>query len=257
MRGGSILVLMLAAAGAACRPAASGNESAGTAATRPAGPAATIALASAGGADCAARWNGEAATQAAITERSDRLLEQAIRAIGGIAALTEENMPFVRVEAPTAMAYACVGTTLRALQTAGFASVVLRPAGGAGEDARADFFLDTAPSSGPARANMTIAADGLTWNGTPTDLKGIRANLRLVTRGLEEPAPGQDIQSFDAVPPIVDAAPPAAFVVTVAPDVAFGALHALLRTIGDAGQTATLRSCAGPAGPRGAAIPGC
>lgn len=253
MRSGAMLVLALAAACAACRPGASGNETSNRSGPPPSGPepAVTVTLASSRGADCSARWDGEAVTQAAITSRSVALLDQTIQRLGGVEYLTLENMPVVRVEAPAAMAYACVGATLRSLQNSGFASVLLRPAGGEGQDAHAQFFLDTAPSLGPALANMTIGPGRLTWNGTPTDLSGIRDNVRVMSHGPEEVAPGQG-----GAPPAV-VSPRASYVVTAARDTRFGDLHALLRTIDDAEQTATLRSCAGPAGAQGEPIPGC
>jgi hypothetical protein len=254
----TILALALAAALAGCGPSGSGNETANRAASAPSGPepAVTITLASSPGADCSAKWDGAAVAQEAITERSFALLDQTIRSVGGVEQLTLDNMPVIRVEAPAAMAYACVGATLRSLQRSGFASAVLRPAGGDGQDAHAEFFLDTAPSPGPALANMTVGRGALTWNGTRSNLGGIRDNLQIMAHGVEEPPPGQDATSFDQIPRDI-VSPRASYIVTVARDASFGEVHALLRTVDNAGQTATLRSCAGPAGAQGDAIPGC
>lgn len=66
----------------------------------------------------------------------------------------------------------------------------------------------------------------------------------------DEAPPGQDLETSEA-------APPNAYVVTVASDVSFGELHALVRAIDEGGRTATLRGCAGPAGTQGDVIPGC
>jgi len=253
MRCGSILVLTLAALAASCRPGPSATDLSGKAAEGPSGPEPVATIAVAAAADgCATRWNGEPVNQTTIAERSITTLEQAIQAGGGgNAIITEENLPVVRVEAAAGLAYACIGATLRTLQHSGFPWVALRPTGG-DRDAHADFFFETVAETGTPPGNIAIGRGSLAWNGTPTDLAGVRTHIQALARGGAEAPPGMaDLQSS------LVAGPPNDVVVTVARDVAFGELHALLRAIEEAGQRGTLRSCAGPAAAQGQTIPGC
>lgn len=250
MRTSFLAVAALALASSACKPMAPGNRSSREASGPE--PAATITLASRGGSDCAARWNGEAVTQEAIMQRGVAALEAGIRAVGGAANISEETIPFVRIEAPADMAYACLGTTLASLQRAGFAWIVLRPVGG-GADARADFFIgDMPPPPVPPPPNVVIGRGSLSYQGAPSSLSAIAADIRRLSEG-EAPPPGQDPAS--GPPPATSA--PNGFIVQVASDVAFGELHALARTVAEEGQTATLYGCAGPTGPSWLALPAC
>lgn len=254
MRTGPLLVLALALACTACDQIPFGNgwaEANGSEdSARPGAraPVATITLASAGGTDCSARWNGEAVSQDEIVGRGVAALDEAIRAAGGVGNITEQNLPFVRVEAPAAMAYSCVGPTLATLQRSGFAWAVLRPTDGGGPDARADFLIADLPEPVVPPIGATIGRGSLTLGGRPTDLAGIRAHFRALREG-EEPPP--EAARMDAPPPVTSA--PNGFLVEVARDATFGEVHALVRTVAEAGETATLYSCAGPEGPQGTA----
>lgn len=244
MRWRSILALALVAICSACKPMVIGNRTDGEGTSRE--PIATIALASSGGNDCSARWNGEAVTQEAISQRGIAALEEAIRTVGGVANITQENLPFVRIEAPPAMAYPCLGATLGTLQRSGFAWVALRPAGG-GPDSRVDFLVAGMPEPpvdpGP---NVVIGQGSLVYRGQASSLAAIRADLAALSRG-EEPPP--EARATDVPPPITSA--PNGFLVEVGQDVPYIELYALARAVAEAGQTATVYSCAGPAGPHG------
>jgi hypothetical protein len=178
-------------------------------------------------------------------------LEEAIRAVGGVANVNEQNLPFVRVEAPPAMAYACLGATLGSLQRSGFAWILLRPAGGGGPDTRVDFLIPNMPPPpvdlGPT---VVIGRGSLVYHGAPSNLAAIQADLRASSRN-EEPPP--EATATEVPPPVTSA--PNGFIVEVARDVPIGELHALARVVAEAGQTATLYSCAGPEGPQG--VPAC
>ena len=253
MRTGLGIALLLAMGCSACNPSAIVNQMTGRDGSKAQGrePVATIALASAGGNDCSARWDGAAVTQDAILQRGVAVLEEAIRAVGGVANITEQNLPFVRVEAPPAMAYTCLGPTLGTLQRSGFAWIVLRPAGGGGPDARVDFVIPNMPPPpidlGPT---AVIGRGSLVYHEEPSNLAAIQADLRALSR---DEVPPPEATATDVPPPVTSA--PNGFVVEVARDVPFGELHALARVVAEAGQTATLYSCAGPLGPHD--IPAC
>ncbi|HEY5710763.1 MAG TPA: hypothetical protein VIT38_02610 [Allosphingosinicella sp.] len=243
MRSGLGVALALAIACSACKPMVVANRSDGEGTTRE--PIATISLASNGGNDCSVRWNGEAVTQDAISQRGIAALEEAIRTVGGVANINEQNLPFVRVEAPPAMAYPCLGATLGTLQRTGFAWVALRPAGGGGPDARVDFLVANMPpppvDPGPT---VVIGRGSLIYHDAPSSLAAIRADLSALSRD-EEPPP--EARATDVPPPVTSA--PNGFVVEVGRDVPFIELYALARVVAEAGQTATLYGCAGPEGP--------
>jgi len=246
MRPRPCIAIGLAILCSACKPAAIVNrvkgDSAGTGEKQ---PVATIALAASATGDCQARWNGEAVTQAAVVQRGISVLEQAIREAGGIEAITEESLPFVRIEAAPAMAYACIGATLRSLQSTGFPGAQLRPAGG--RNARVEFFIENVPASILAATTIEVGRGALSWNGTATNLSGLRAYVQAMAAGEDSVPPQPD----RTPPPVVALAPPGQIVVRVARDAPFGELQAVLATLADGQQTATLMSCAGPSGPPG------
>lgn len=208
MRLGSAFIFMLAALAAGCAPGSGGNAS-GNGAEAASAPTVSASLA---GSACVLRWNGEVASAEAITARAVEVMQQAIAAAGGLASVTEDNMPFARIEAAPDTPYACFGTAIDALRRAGFAKAELpapqRGVGGAGM--RAAIILG-AFSGTPPQVTVTLGADGrIEWNGENVDL----AVLRQRARGLEQdhapseapppPPPG----AAGSVPPPVEVLPP-------------------------------------------------
>ncbi|HEV2817939.1 MAG TPA: hypothetical protein VGW40_12050 [Allosphingosinicella sp.] len=237
MRAGPGVALGLAIFCSACKPASRADMER---------PVATVAMTSSAARGCEARWNGVVVSQQAIVEYGIAALERALlRAGGGDAMITHEALPLVRVEAAPAIAYACVGATLRSLQQAGFPYALLRPAGG--RDTRVDFFLEYVSDPINGDTMIEVGRGSLGWNGTATDLAGIRGHVQAMPQ-----------------PPLTGT-PPSLMVgtaldqlaVRVAPDASFGELQALLATLAEMEQTAILMSCAGPFGPPGVARPPC
>ncbi len=127
MRFAPLLVFALLSA---CSPPGSKNDpQPDGSAPQANGPAATISVASGPEGNCTAKWDGVELSQAAIRERATQLLMARIEAIGGPAAITQDNLPFLRVEAAPAMRWPCAGQILASLQHAGYAEALLRPTG--------------------------------------------------------------------------------------------------------------------------------
>lgn len=175
--------LVLAVLGA-CSPSGSSNEAQvdGTLATA-SGPAATISLASDNPANCTAKWDGVELSQAALGNRAQQLVFSRIEAIGGPAAITQDNLPYLRVEAPAAMRWPCAGQILAILQHAGFAEALLRPTGVRdGPDQRLQLPI------GSDAANPThlfpVNADGaVKQDGQPHDRPALREFARANSAG--------------------------------------------------------------------------
>lgn len=245
MRFTSALGLMLAGLAAGCAPGggnASGNEA--NAVSAP-----TVSAALAGGA-CVLRWDGELANAEAITRRGVAVLERAIAAVGGIANITEENMPVARFEATPDTPYSCFGPALMALKASGFAMAEL-PApqhgvGGAGRPAQLGLVnLDETPPG----VTLALGAGGrISWNDEPMELAALRSRVsggggRVTqfgeTRPREEPAPGPPGAS--GVPEMVEERPPpGAFALAPEPDLSFAEFLAVVQAVFEGGEIATL-----------------
>lgn len=120
--------LMSLALVGACSPSGSTDDPAnGDTSSAANGPAATIALASTPAGACEARWDGTKMSADAVGERGLQLLMDRLDALGGPAAATLDNMPFVRVEAPAATRWPCVGPILASLAHSGYGKAWLRP----------------------------------------------------------------------------------------------------------------------------------
>lgn len=235
-----IAALVLLAACAACAPSDAGNGTpneavAGTVGPSPrrgpGDPAATIAIVPGQGTDCTAQWDGEAVTPERLRERGMAVLQEGIERIGGVRRLTEENIPFVRLEAPAEAPWSCVAPTLESIRRTGFAHVALAPAGGAAPDQRVHFLIEI-PQSAESRPSVVVEMareGGLTWNGAAIDLDGFGARVR---------ARGGDV------------APPGDFVVIPSGATRFAELHALLQVAGRARAEVALGGCRGLGGGR-------
>lgn len=214
---------------ASCGPAAEENRSGVlllNRSDRPA-PLATVTLASAGGEDCTARWNGEAVTRDRLLERSIQAVEGAIAAVGGIRNITESTVPIVRVTAPAGLRFACLRAMLDSIERAGIPGVEL--VADAREPALADFPMS---DSGTDTASYIINIDSAgrpTWNGQATDLAGVRVRTRAALTAVAA-APGQ---------------------LAVVPDDAatFGSVYDVVRAAGEAGLSPMLARDSAPPPP--------
>jgi len=172
-------------------------------------------------------------------ERSVLLLERAIAAAGGVEQITEETIPYLRVEAAPDVTFACVGPMLNSLQRAGFSKIALRPAGSAEQPHFAYFPLSEAEPAFPPDT-IAIGADGrMTWNGAEIDLAGLRARVRRIGGVPEEPLPPPDLEV--APPPVVaDALPPGSITVELSREATFIAIYRVAQTLAGEGETALL-----------------
>ena len=179
---------------------------------------------------CEARWNGEPVTPDQILARSVALLEAAIERIGGPQNATEDNIPYLGVEAIPETSWRCMAPTLFALQRSGMIKIELR-------DALVFFAYNAQGVAEPTAASVDIGANGrIAWNGEPVDMNGLRAHVRAL--GDEASAP--DNLFFD-----------------VAPEATFLDLYAAARAVDDEGGRATLTGCGGPIGPYRPGAPQC
>jgi biopolymer transport protein ExbD len=228
MRRGLIGMALLAAS---CSPPGDGNGSDGAGAARGPEPTAVIAAAGGGEGGCSFSWNGEEVTQDQLLERGVMAIQRAIEEVGGIEALTDKNMPFLRLEAASNAPYSCTGPALRAMERAGFADVVLRPSADRAADHRIDLPLGPPPASRHPEMVpiiVRIEKDGrLTWDGTAIDSAGLRERLG-AARSM---------------------APPVDLFVAPSADSDFMALYETMRTIEAENMEATLSGCAGTPGP--------
>ncbi|HST37331.1 MAG TPA: hypothetical protein VLK25_11965 [Allosphingosinicella sp.] len=196
---------------------------------------ATVTLAS-NGSDCTARWNGEAVTAEALTNRGFALLERAIAAAGGIDQIRIESLPFLRLEAPPELGFDCAARMLGAIQRAGFDRVALKPAGSPDQPEFAHFQLENAP---PAPIATTIAVgpgERMTWNGAPIDLAGLRTRAGVAGGGEvvpEEPLPPPPGSGQDVPPPVV--APPGAVTLAPSSEASFIAVYRAIQVLTRAG----------------------
>ena len=229
MRYSPICAVLLAAS---CSPAGAENEAAAGAAGRR--PAATVTVLSDAGLDCTVRWDGEAVSLDALLDKSVKLMARAMDEVG-IDKVTEETLPYLRLEAAGDVPYGCTGPALRQMQRAGLGHVVLRPAGGSAGDQRADFPLDPDGPS-PSRAIFRLAKGGRTsWDGAAVDRAGLAERARLAR----------------SMAPQVD------LIVAPSPGSDFKTLHDALRAIEQEKLEAVLAGCAGTDGPAFATAPLC
>jgi hypothetical protein len=197
---------------------------------------ATVTISS-NGSDCTARWNGEAVTAQALTDRGFALLEQAIEAAGGIDHVRIESLPFLRVEAAPQLGFDCAARMLGAIQRAGFDRVALKPAGSPEQPEFAHFPLGSAP---PAPIATTIAVgpgERMTWNGEPIDLAGLRTRAGVAGGGEavpEEPVPPPPGSGQDVPPPVV--APPGAVTLAPSNEASFIAVYRAIQVLTRAGS---------------------
>lgn len=218
-----VLALMLAA----CEPPAETSGSAGGAAnaalSRPDLPEAggTLALSAAGAGGCVARWNGEAVTREQLLDRAAAAIERAIAAVGGVQNISAEAIPVVRVEGPSEMGFACVGTMLAPVQRAGFARLILAPAGAAEPELVALPLTEIGPP--PPTGVIRIGAGGrMTWNNESIGLAGLTERARRMG-------------GLDATP-----APPGELEIRPAREASFGSVHAAVRAVREGNMQATL-----------------
>lgn len=208
MRSRLILALTLACCAACGRSGGDdggndgGNEGAVAGVPPEAGapaPAATLSLVATGEGGCAARWDGRAVSREAILLRGVALIDRAANAAGGVQHLTEETLPYIRVEAPARLSFACAGPVLANLQRAGLLKLALHVAG-SGEEPRIVHFplMDIDPP--PPSVTVAIGADGrLAWNREAVDLGGLSERARAMSFGADVPAPPGELAIVPAV----------------------------------------------------------
>ena len=228
MRFGPALALILAGLTLACSPRSGPDNSA-----KPADAAGPIVSAE-GGANgaCTLRWNGEAASAEAVTTRGVALVQEAIAAAGGIASLTEEDMPTARIEADADTPYACFGQALTALRRAGFPNAELPAQGGArpAKVALASF------SSMPSEVTVTLGAgERFRWNDEAVDLAGLGTRARQLDRGGAPPEERPPSPSGAAAPPPVVRLATGDILLAPAPDLNFASFAAAVRVLVDRG----------------------
>lgn len=189
-------------------------------------PAAVISADSIGRSACSLRWNGDSVTNDAVLERSVELLEKFISRVG-LDNVTEDNLPYLRLEAGAHVPYSCIGPALRTIQRAGFTYVILREAGSEAGDGRAHFFVDGAmPEGKPPLAIIRVGpADRLMWDRTRIDLIKL-AQFLDVAEAMDDALNG--------------------LVVAPSADVEFGALLAVMRRLWATLIPAVLPDCAMP-----------
>jgi hypothetical protein len=223
-------LIVLIATFAACAPRGAGNETGNAVEVNAGQPEATLSVAAAQGGVCAMRWDGTAVTSEQARARGTAVLEAAIARLGGIENITEDNLPYVRLEAPSGAALPCVAPALGALQRAGFPKIALRPAGGRPvSDAIAMLLFDEEGREvRPSTIVALGAGGGMTLNGQPVDLAGLSARA---------PAGAPSGETFD------ERGPPGDFVIAMSAEATFGAAYEALRTAGHSGGEVWLTGC--------------
>lgn len=232
------LSILLASCSQLVGNAFGGNDAADQSSPRSGGVegSATVTLAS-NGSDCTARWNGEAVTAEALTNRGFALLEQAVEAAGGIDRVRLESLPFLRVEAPPELGFDCAARMIGAIQRAGFDRVALKPAGSPDQPEFAHFELGSAPPA-PIETRIVVGpGERMTWNGEPVDLAGLRARAAVPGGGEavpEEPVPPPPGSGEEVPPPVM--APPGAVTLAPSGEASFIAVYRALQVLNRAGS---------------------
>lgn len=139
---------------------------------------ATLALAAGGPGNCAARWDGQPATQQQVLDRSAAAVGRAIDRAGGIANLTGETLPALAVTAPADLPFACADSFLAPVRRAGVVTLLLNVDGGQ-EAALADFTLSDIGAPPPTIVLAVGAGGRLTWNGEAVALDALPERVRL------------------------------------------------------------------------------
>jgi len=183
---------------------------------------AVVAVSAAPGGECAMRLDGRPVTRDALVEALATRLQAAIAALGGIQAVNFDNLPEVRIEAASAMPYACISRALGNIEDTGAASIVLRVADdNKNGDVPADLFLSTASTYPPTSVIELGPDDSIQWNRRAADRETYRAWLREVGG---EQAPND-------------------FVLVPLATTRFGMIHELILDARRAGVRTTLSSC--------------
>jgi hypothetical protein len=183
----SLAILLFLASG--CSPSDVTNELGGKppgnqAAAVNDGPAATISLASGGTGDCTTRWDGEPLTRQALGQRAFALMDARVQAAGGPASVTEDNLPYLRVEAAPDLPWPCAGETLRTLRESAFGLALLRPAGAReAPDQRLYLPVIAEEPLDPSRRIAVGPGGAVTQTGTAIDRPGLREFARSRSMG--------------------------------------------------------------------------
>jgi hypothetical protein len=157
-------------------------------ATIDAGPAATVSVAGRSNGDCSISWNGQAVTAQQLQERGFQLNDSAVQEIG-IANMTEENTPYLRLEAPSDVPWVCLRPAVAGIREGVFFHVQLKLADDPDAPfARAEFaFGDRANE--PMGAIGIDGAGSLTWIGETITPE----SLTIVAQMAPSPGTGSDV----------------------------------------------------------------
>lgn len=221
--------LTLLALLAACSPSETAGDLAnGDNQSQAAGPAATISVASSPAGACQARWDGTAMSADAVGERALQLLMDCLDALGGPAAATLDNMPFLRVEAPAATRWPCVGPVLASLGHSGYAQAWLRPSDAReAPDHAIQFAVEPAEPAEPSRIVKVGAGGPVDDDGKRHD----RVALRELARARATGGPDD-------------------FVIAPSPQATFGDVYQTLIDLRTGGGGVMLETGGGPPTPR-------
>jgi biopolymer transport protein ExbD len=75
------------------------------------------------GGTCEVYWNLSKVSQKELLDRAVQKLEKLIKDVGGVANVTEENMPEAHIRGDVDTQYKCIGATVITMQQAGFQRV--------------------------------------------------------------------------------------------------------------------------------------
>jgi hypothetical protein len=170
---------LTALACAACTPASEnilgGNQATESRSGGAAGDA-LVTVAATSSNPCAATWNSQPVTNDELMARAIALLEQAIDRAGGVGNVRPESLPRIRLEAAPTLTFACVGPVVAALQRAGMAEIMVKPAGSTNQPVS----VHAAFPGQPAAPSAIEIGPGtrIAWNGEASDLAAVRARAR-------------------------------------------------------------------------------
>jgi hypothetical protein len=197
-------------------------------------PSATLSLEVTGAGHCNVRWNGRPVTQDQLLDQGVGLIESRVRQAGGPQAMTEDNIPLLRVETPDEGTWACLAPTYQTLRRSGFASVALRAARipeAADEIAHFPLPPDDGSDSAPSAILLFGRDRTMAWNGAVIQPGELRTRLAAFRR--ERRLPDHD-------------GPAAPLVVVPDASTQLAALLALIHDAHELGIETVLSNCRAP-----------
>ena len=83
----------------------------------------SLSVRSGPGGSCEVYWNVTRVNSAQLLDRAVKALKDQIAKVGGVANLTEDNMPEAHIRGDINTPYKCIGGTVSVMQRAGFARI--------------------------------------------------------------------------------------------------------------------------------------